>query len=137
MNSASQCGHTPQYAGLQQLYARLKDRGFEILAFPCDQFGHQEPGTDEEIQQFCQLNYGVSFPMMSKVEVNGASAHPLWQWLKSQLAPPARPEHLRRGELGERDAQDAENGDETAQRSLHHVTADVTRGPGCRTSDLA
>jgi hypothetical protein len=63
VNTASKCGYTPQYAGLQELYANLKDKGLEILAFPCDQFGHQEPGTDDEIQQFCQLNYGVTFPV--------------------------------------------------------------------------
>lgn len=84
VNTASQCGFTPQYAGLQQLYNDWHAKGLEILAFPCDQFGHQEPGTDAEIQQFCQLNYGVSFPVFSKIEVNGPGAHPLFQYLKEQ-----------------------------------------------------
>ncbi len=77
VNTASQCGNTPQYAGLQALYAAYRDRGLEILGFPCDQFGHQEPGTNEEIQQFCQVNYGVTFPVFGKIEVNGENAHPL------------------------------------------------------------
>lgn len=81
VNTASRCGYTPQYAGLQQLYNELHEQGLEILAFPCDQFGHQEPGSDEEIQQFCQLNYGVTFPVLSKIEVNGPNAHPLYQAL--------------------------------------------------------
>ena len=84
VNTASRCGNTPQYAGLQQMYSRLHGRGLEILAFPCDQFGHQEPGTDEEIQQFCQLNYGVTFPVFAKIEVNGAGADPLYRYLTSQ-----------------------------------------------------
>jgi glutathione peroxidase len=84
VNVASRCGFTPQYAGLQQLYERFRDRGFEILGFPCNQFGYQEPGTDEEIGQFCSLNYGVSFPVFSKVQVNGAEAIPLYQFLKRQ-----------------------------------------------------
>ena len=71
VNTASKCGFTPQYEGLQSLYAKYKDRGFEVLGFPCDQFGHQEPGSDDEIKSFCQLNYGVSFPLFSKIEVNG------------------------------------------------------------------
>jgi glutathione peroxidase len=81
VNTASKCGHTPQYAGLEQLYKDLSARGLEILAFPCDQFGHQEPGSNEEIQQFCQLNYGVTFPVFAKIEVNGPGAHPLYQYL--------------------------------------------------------
>jgi glutathione peroxidase len=84
VNTASKCGLTPQYAGLQKLYDAYQAQGFEILAFPCDQFGHQEPGTDDEIQQFCHLNYGVSFPVFSKIEVNGAGAHPLYQYLVEQ-----------------------------------------------------
>jgi glutathione peroxidase len=84
VNVASKCGHTPQYAGLQELYTQYKDRGFEILGFPCDQFGHQEPGTDAEIQQFCQLNYGVTFPVFSKIEVNGENAHPLYRYLTGE-----------------------------------------------------
>jgi len=81
VNVASKCGNTPQYAGLQAMYENWRERGLEILAFPCDQFGHQEPGTDEEIQQFCQLNYGVAFPVFAKIEVNGEQAHPLYHYL--------------------------------------------------------
>jgi glutathione peroxidase len=81
VNVASKCGHTPQYAGLQELYMTYQARGLEILGFPCDQFGHQEPGTDAEIQQFCQLNYGVTFPVFSKIEVNGENAHSLYRYL--------------------------------------------------------
>jgi len=84
VNTASQCGFTPQYKGLQDLYAKYHDRGLEILGFPCDQFGHQEPGNDEEIQSFCDLNYGVTFPLFSKIEVNGDGAHPLYKFLKSE-----------------------------------------------------
>ena len=81
VNTASKCGHTPQYEGLQALYNALHEQGLEILAFPCDQFGHQEPGTNEEIQEFCQLNYGVTFPVLSKIEVNGPGADPLFKYL--------------------------------------------------------
>jgi glutathione peroxidase len=88
VNTASKCGFTPQYAGLQQLYETWHARGLEILAFPCDQFGHQEPGSDAEIQQFCQLNFGVTFPVLSKIEVNGAGAHPLYQYLTEQKPTP-------------------------------------------------
>lgn len=84
VNTASKCGHTPQYEGLQKLYETLQPKGIEVLAFPCDQFGHQEPGTDEEIQQFCAINYHVTFPVFAKIEVNGASAHPLYQYLTSE-----------------------------------------------------
>jgi glutathione peroxidase len=84
VNTASKCGHTPQYEGLQKLYENLQPKGVEVLAFPCDQFGHQEPGTDEEIQQFCAINYHVTFPVFAKIEVNGASAHPLYQYLTSE-----------------------------------------------------
>ena len=83
VNTASKCGFTPQYAGLQSLYAKFKDRGFEVLGFPCDQFGHQEPGSNGEIKAFCQLNYGVSFPLFSKIEVNGPDTHPVFEFLKS------------------------------------------------------
>jgi len=86
VNVASKCGFTPQYAGLEALYRQYKDRGFVVLGFPCDQFGHQEPGAEAEIQSFCSLNYGVSFPMFAKIEVNGPGAHPLYQQLK-QAAP--------------------------------------------------
>lgn len=84
VNTASQCGFTPQYKGLQELYATYKDRGFAVLAFPCDQFGHQEPGSDDEIKSFCETNYGVEFPLFSKVEVNGDDTHPLYKFLKSE-----------------------------------------------------
>ena len=84
VNTASQCGLTPQYAGLQQLYDDLGDRGFTVLGFPCDQFGHQEPGTEAEIAEFCETSYGVTFPMFAKIDVNGDDAHPLYEWLKSQ-----------------------------------------------------
>ncbi|HLX72537.1 MAG TPA: glutathione peroxidase [Verrucomicrobiae bacterium] len=84
VNTASKCGFTPQYRGLQELYAKYRDRGFELLAFPCDQLGHQEPGSDEEIQTFCEMNYGVSFPLFSKIDVNGDAAHPIYKLLKSE-----------------------------------------------------
>lgn len=84
VNVASQCGFTPQYAGLQKLYERFAPRGFEILAFPCDQFGHQEPGSDADIATFCDRTYGITFPLFAKIEVNGANAHPLFVWLKQQ-----------------------------------------------------
>jgi glutathione peroxidase len=84
VNTASQCGFTPQYKGLQELYAKYGDRGLEVLGFPCDQFGHQEPGNDEEIKSFCELNYGVSFPLFSKIEVNGDNADPLYKFLKKE-----------------------------------------------------
>ncbi len=84
VNVASKCGFTPQYAGLQALYARYASRGFEVLAFPCDQFGYQEPGTDTEISAFCEKNFGVTFPVFSKIEVRGTGAHPFYVWLKDQ-----------------------------------------------------
>lgn len=84
VNVASRCGFTPQYAGLQKIYERFKDRGFEVLGFPCNQFGGQEPGTDEEIGQFCSMNYGVTFPVFSKVQVNGPDTIPLYQYLKKE-----------------------------------------------------
>jgi glutathione peroxidase len=82
VNVASKCGFTPQYTGLEALHRQYKDRGFAVLGFPCDQFGHQEPGDAAEIQSFCSLSYEVSFPMFAKLEVNGAGAHPLYQQLK-------------------------------------------------------
>ena len=82
VNVASQCGFTPQYAGLEALYRKLKERGFVVLGFPCDQFGHQEPGDEAQIQTFCSSTYGVSFPMFAKIKVNGADAHPLYQYLR-------------------------------------------------------
>ncbi len=84
VNVASRCGFTPQYAGLQALWQRYRARGFVVLGFPCDQFGHQEPGDAAEIERFCTLEYGVDFPMFAKIEVNGAGADPLWQWLKAE-----------------------------------------------------
>ena len=84
VNVASKCGFTPQYAGLEKLWQDYRERGLVVLGFPCDQFGHQEPGSEDEIRSFCSLNYGVSFPMFAKVEVNGDGAHPLWQWLKKE-----------------------------------------------------
>ena len=82
VNTASKCGFTPQYAGLETLYQQYKDRGVVVLGFPCNQFGAQEPGTEAEIAQFCELNYGVSFPIFAKIEVNGANAHPLYKFLR-------------------------------------------------------
>jgi glutathione peroxidase len=84
VNTASQCGFTPQYAGLEKLYRTYKDRGLEVLGFPCNQFGGQEPGLEAEIGAFCQKNYGVSFPMFSKIDVNGEKAHPLYRFLKKE-----------------------------------------------------
>ena len=81
VNTASKCGFTPQFEGLEKLWQARKDQGLVILGFPCNQFGSQDPGSDGDIASFCQLNYGVSFPMMSKVDVNGGQAHPLYQWL--------------------------------------------------------
>lgn len=84
VNVASQCGFTPQYEGLQALYEQFKDRGFVVLSFPCNQFGQQEPGSEAEIEQFCTRNFRVTFPMFAKIDVNGANAHPLYQYLKSE-----------------------------------------------------
>lgn len=84
VNTASKCGFTPQFAGLQNLYDEFKDHDFEILGFPSNQFGQQDPGSNEEISEFCQLNYGVTFPMFEKLEVKGSSAHPLFQYLSKE-----------------------------------------------------
>jgi glutathione peroxidase len=84
VNVASQCGFTPQYKELQEIYEKYKNQGFEVLGFPCNQFGGQEPGSDDEIKKSCEMNFGVSFPMFSKVEVNGEGAHPLFKLLKSK-----------------------------------------------------
>ncbi|MFD9626327.1 glutathione peroxidase [Peribacillus muralis] len=84
VNTASECGFTPQYEDLQKLYDRYKDKGLNILGFPCNQFGGQEPGKNEEVETFCQLNYGVSFPLFNKVDVRGSQAHPLFQYLTDQ-----------------------------------------------------
>jgi glutathione peroxidase len=83
VNTASKCGFTPQYEGLEALHREYGERGLVVLGFPCNQFGAQEPGTAEQIGEFCRKNYGVSFPMFEKIEVNGAGAHPLYRWLKS------------------------------------------------------
>jgi glutathione peroxidase len=84
VNTASQCGLTPQFAGLEEMYEKYKDQGLEILGFPCNQFGKQDPGSNDEIMEFCQLNYGVSFPMFGKIEVNGAGTDPLFKLLKKE-----------------------------------------------------
>ncbi len=92
VNTASKCGFTPQYEGLEKLYETLHPKGLTVLGFPCNQFGAQEPGSESEIGEFCQVNYGVSFPMFAKIDVNGAGAHPLYRYLK----------HEKRGLLGGR-----------------------------------
>jgi glutathione peroxidase len=84
VNTASQCGLTPQYEGLETLYGQYREQGLVVLGFPCDQFGHQEPGDEATISDFCSLNFGVSFPMFAKIEVNGDGAHPLYQWLRQE-----------------------------------------------------
>jgi glutathione peroxidase len=86
VNTASQCGFTPQYTGLEELYRLFKDRGLVVLGFPCNQFGEQEPGDDEAIGQFCQTNFDVTFPLFAKIDVNGDHAHPLYAWLKHEAA---------------------------------------------------
>jgi glutathione peroxidase len=85
VNVASQCGFTPQYTGLQKLYEQYQPKGLEILGFPCNQFGAQEPGTEAEIKSFCDLNFGVKFPLFSKIDVNGDKAHPLYKYLTKDL----------------------------------------------------
>jgi len=84
VNTASKCGFTPQYKGLEALYVKLRARGLEVLGFPCNQFGAQEPGTEEEIETFCEVNYGVTFPLFAKIDVNGADTAPLYRHLKSE-----------------------------------------------------
>ena len=91
VNVASKCGLTPQYDGLERLYRRYRDQGFEILAFPCNQFAGQEPGSEDEIASFCRTQYGVSFPLFSKIDVNGDAANPLYAWLTSQPTQPDGP----------------------------------------------
>ncbi len=88
VNVASKCGYTPQYEGLEELWRRYRDRGFAVLGCPCDQFGHQEPGAEDEIRTFCSLTYDVTFPMLAKLEVNGAGAHPLYRFLKPKKRGP-------------------------------------------------
>ncbi len=85
VNTASKCGLTPQYKGLEELYQKYKDKGLVVLGFPCNQFGHQEPGSESDIQSFCEMNYGVSFPMFAKIDVNGDNTHPLFHYLKESL----------------------------------------------------
>ncbi len=85
VNTASKCGLTPQFEGLEKLYKEYKEKGFVILGFPCDQFANQEPGTEDEIQQFCSINYGVTFPMFNKIDVNGENSHDLYNYLKKSL----------------------------------------------------
>ena len=84
VNTASKCGFTPQYEGLEELYQRFEDDGLVVLGFPCDQFGHQEPGDEDEIQEFCKVRFGVTFPLFSKIDVNGPDTHPLYEWLKAE-----------------------------------------------------
>ena len=84
VNTASKCGFTPQYDGLEALYKKYKDQGLVVIGFPCDQFGHQEPGTDGEIEEFCRLNYGVTFPLMAKSDVNGENANAIFKWLYTE-----------------------------------------------------
>ncbi|HZV91771.1 MAG TPA: glutathione peroxidase [Caldimonas sp.] len=84
VNTASKCGFTPQFAGLESLWEQYRDRGLVVIGFPSNQFGSQDPGSNDEIASFCQLNYGVTFPMMAKVDVNGEHAHPLWKWLTAE-----------------------------------------------------
>ena len=90
VNTASECGYTPQYEGLQHLYDEYRDRGFTVLGFPCNQFGGQEPGTEEEIASFCERTYRVSFPMFAKVDVNGDERHPLYRWLTDERGGPIK-----------------------------------------------
>lgn len=84
VNTASKCGFTPQYDGLEKVFQKYKDQGFEVLGFPCNQFGAQEPGNADEIQEFCKVNFGVTFPLMQKIDVNGPDASPLYDWMKSE-----------------------------------------------------
>ncbi|KRB88544.1 glutathione peroxidase [Noviherbaspirillum sp. Root189] len=84
VNTASKCGFTPQYKGLEAVYQQFRDKGVEVLGFPCNQFGSQEPGTEEEIGAFCEKNFGVTFPLFAKIDVNGSNAHPLYKHLKSE-----------------------------------------------------
>jgi glutathione peroxidase len=84
VNVASKCGFTPQYKGLEDLYEKFRDQGLVVLGFPCDQFGHQEPGDEEEIKNFCSLNYDVQFPLFAKIDVNGSQTHPLYKYLKNE-----------------------------------------------------
>ena len=109
VNTASKCGLTPQYEELEELYTTHKEKGFEIIGFPCDQFGGQEPGTDEEISEFCSINYGVSFPLAQKTEVNGEGAHALYQYLRGQA--PADEDFDEAGKLQKEDRDMLESSD--------------------------
>ena len=95
VNVASKCGFTPQYEGLEELWQKYRDQGLVVLGFPCDQFGHQEPGNEEQIQSFCSTTYGVSFPMFSKIEVNGGGRAPLYEWLTGERTQPDGPGDIR------------------------------------------
>ncbi|HZF29926.1 MAG TPA: glutathione peroxidase [Gammaproteobacteria bacterium] len=95
VNVASKCGFTPQYAGLEALWQKYRGRGFAVLGFPCNQFGHQEPGDETAIKQFCETSFGASFPLFAKIDVNGAGAHPLYQWLKGEKAGVLRTEAIK------------------------------------------
>lgn len=95
VNVASKCGYTKQYGGLESLYEKYKDKNFVILGFPCNQFGSQEPGSNEEIQKFCKLEYGVKFPVLAKVDVNGSKAEPLYTWLKTAAGKDAGPQDIK------------------------------------------
>ncbi len=101
VNVASKCGFTPQYEGLEALYKKYRDRGVTVLGFPCDQFAHQEPGSEAQIQQFCATNYGVTFPMFSKIEVNGDRAHPLYQHLRKAQPALVAPDAIKGNRLFE------------------------------------
>ena len=96
VNTASKCGLTPQYKGLEELYVKFKDRGLEILGFPCNQFGAQEPGNAQEISSFCEINYGVTFPMFAKIDVNGPGRHPLYAFLTAE---PTTPDEIGRAHV--------------------------------------
>ena len=101
VNTASKCGFTPQYQGLQELHERFRDQGLVVMGFPCDQFMHQEPGSEAEIAEFCSVNYGVDFPMFSKIDVNGEDAHPLYRWLTGpHEGLPEGEETIPAGEIG-------------------------------------
>ena len=123
VNVASKCGLTPQYAGLEELHERLADRGFSVLGFPCNQFGGQEPGTSEEIAEFCSATYGVTFPMYEKVDVNGSDRHPIYQQLT------ARPGRQGRGRRHPVELREVPG--RTVRRDRRPVpAADDARGPG-------
>ncbi|MDN3427427.1 glutathione peroxidase [Microbacterium sp. APC 3898] len=109
VNTASKCGLTPQYEELEELYKNHKEKGLQIVGFPCDQFGGQEPGTDEEISEFCSVNYGVSFPLSQKIEVNGENAHPIYEHLRSKA--PADAEFDEAGALQKEDRDMLESSD--------------------------